>query len=74
MLNEDELEEQFVKGTGPGGQSVNKSVNCVVLCHVPTRKCQMEMAIQKVLKFIIKYVFEYYLFSLDNNRKLNEYV
>ncbi|OQR73407.1 putative peptide chain release factor C12orf65 -like protein [Tropilaelaps mercedesae] len=36
VLNEAELEEQVVKGSGPGGQSVNKSVNCVILCHVPT--------------------------------------
>lgn len=35
-LVEDELEEQFVKGSGPGGQSVNKTSNCVVLKHLPT--------------------------------------
>lgn len=35
-LDETELEEQFVRGTGPGGQSVNKTANCVVLKHVPT--------------------------------------
>ncbi|XP_029389594.1 probable peptide chain release factor C12orf65 homolog, mitochondrial isoform X2 [Mus pahari] len=30
-LNESELEEQFVKGHGPGGQATNKTSNCV--CH-----------------------------------------
>lgn len=35
-LNEAELEEQFVQGEGPGGQSVNKTNNCVVLKHIPT--------------------------------------
>lgn len=35
-LKEDELEEQFVSGHGPGGQNVNKSMNCVVLKHVPS--------------------------------------
>ncbi|XP_040106707.1 probable peptide chain release factor C12orf65 homolog, mitochondrial [Oryx dammah] len=35
-LNEHELEEQFVKGHGPGGQATNKTSNCVVLRHVPS--------------------------------------
>lgn len=35
-LIESELEEQFVKGSGPGGQAVNKTSNCVVLKHLPT--------------------------------------
>jgi protein subunit release factor B len=35
-LNEEELDEQFVKGSGPGGQAVNKTNNCVVLLHKPT--------------------------------------
>lgn len=35
-LNESELEEQFVKGHGPGGQATNKTSNCVVLKHVPS--------------------------------------
>ncbi|CAL1616589.1 unnamed protein product [Knipowitschia caucasica] len=36
VLNEEELEEQFVRGSGPGGQATNKTSNCVVLKHVPT--------------------------------------
>lgn len=36
VLNEAELEENLVRGSGPGGQSVNKSSNCVVLRHMPT--------------------------------------
>ncbi|XP_072028997.1 uncharacterized protein [Amphiura filiformis] len=35
-LNEDELEEMFVRGSGPGGQSTNKTNNCVVVKHLPT--------------------------------------
>ena len=35
-LIDDDLEEQFVRGHGPGGQSVNKTSNCVVLKHKPT--------------------------------------
>lgn len=36
VLKDDELEERFVRGSGPGGQSVNKTSNCVVLHHTPT--------------------------------------
>ena len=35
-LNEDDLEEQYIHGSGPGGQCVNKSHNCVLLKHKPT--------------------------------------
>ncbi|XP_063171588.1 mitochondrial translation release factor in rescue [Candoia aspera] len=35
-LNEADLEEQFVRGFGPGGQATNKTNNCVVLKHLPT--------------------------------------
>ncbi|XP_034940796.1 probable peptide chain release factor C12orf65, mitochondrial [Chelonus insularis] len=35
-LDENDLEENFVKGSGPGGQAVNKTNNAVVLKHIPT--------------------------------------
>ena len=35
-LDESTLVEKFVKGTGPGGQSVNKTRNCVQLTHLPS--------------------------------------
>ena len=35
-VDESELEEMFVRGSGPGGQSVNKTSNCVVMKHLPT--------------------------------------
>jgi protein subunit release factor B len=35
-LREQDLEESFVRSTGPGGQHVNKTSTCVVLSHVPT--------------------------------------
>ncbi|NXW02176.1 CL065 factor, partial [Fregetta grallaria] len=35
-LTEAELEEQFVRGNGPGGQATNKTNNCVVLKHIPS--------------------------------------
>lgn len=35
-LNDDDMEENFIRGWGPGGQKVNKSNNCVQLIHKPT--------------------------------------
>ncbi|XP_075969872.1 mitochondrial translation release factor in rescue-like isoform X2 [Anticarsia gemmatalis] len=35
-INEFDLTENFVRGSGPGGSAVNKNANCVVLTHVPT--------------------------------------
>lgn len=35
-LNDNDLQEQFVRGSGPGGQAVNKTSNAVVLKHKPT--------------------------------------
>lgn len=37
-INEYDLTENFVKGSGPGGSAVNKNSNCVVLTHIPTGK------------------------------------
>lgn len=36
VLAESDLDEQMVRGSGPGGQAVNKTNNCVVLKHKPT--------------------------------------
>jgi len=35
-LREEQLREQFVLGSGSGGQKVNKSANSVSLTHLPT--------------------------------------
>lgn len=32
-ISEDALEEQFVQGSGPGGQKINKTSSCVVLSY-----------------------------------------
>lgn len=33
---EEDLEERFIRGGGPGGQKVNKSATCVWLRHAPS--------------------------------------
>jgi len=35
-IKEHELKEQFILGSGPGGQKVNKTSSSVVLLHLPT--------------------------------------
>lgn len=50
VLREDEIEEKFVRGSGPGGQSVNKTSNCCVLRHIPTGiiiKCHIHRQVTK---------------------------
>jgi uncharacterized protein (UPF0248 family) len=42
-LNENDLTETFIRGTGPGGQKINKTSNRVCLVHEPTQlrvECQ----------------------------------
>ncbi|EKE08419.1 MAG: hypothetical protein ACD_17C00173G0003 [uncultured bacterium] len=42
-LQEGDLIEKFILGTGKGGQKINKTSNCVYLKHLPTGieiKCQ----------------------------------
>ena len=35
-LSEEDLEEKFVRSSGPGGQKVNKSSTCIHLTHSPS--------------------------------------
>ena len=35
-LREEDLQEKYVRSSGPGGQKVNKTASCVYLKHVPT--------------------------------------
>lgn len=42
-IREEDLRENFVKASGPGGQNINKVSTCVILTHKPSGvsvKCQ----------------------------------
>ncbi|MCB1149090.1 MAG: peptide chain release factor-like protein [Chlamydiia bacterium] len=44
-IEEEDLEEKFILGSGKGGQKVNKTSNCVWLKHIPSKlevKCMQE--------------------------------
>ena len=56
-LNDEDLEEKFVKGSGNGGQKVNKTSNRVVLTHLPTQirvECQDTRSLQQNRKIARK--------------------
>jgi len=55
-VRERDIEEQFVRSSGAGGQKVNKSSTCVVLHHRPTGvrvKCQRERS-QALNRFLAR--------------------
>uniref|UniRef100_A0A8B9DPJ1 Mitochondrial translation release factor in rescue n=1 Tax=Anser cygnoides TaxID=8845 RepID=A0A8B9DPJ1_ANSCY len=60
-LTEAELEEQFVRGDGPGGQATNKTSNCVVLKHIPSGivvKCHQTRSVEQNRKIARKILQE----------------
>jgi uncharacterized protein (UPF0248 family) len=56
-LSEDDLTETFVRGSGPGGQKINKTNNKVLLIHNPTQlrvECQETRSLQQNRKIARK--------------------
>jgi protein subunit release factor B len=35
-IDEKDIEESAIKGSGPGGQAINKTQNCCQIKHIPT--------------------------------------
>ena len=55
-INEQDLEESFIRSSGPGGQNVNKVSTCVVLRHRPSGlevRCQQERS-QALNRFLAR--------------------
>lgn len=55
-LKECDIEEHFVRSSGPGGQKTNKTSSCVVLVHKPTQlrvKCQVDRS-QALNRFLAR--------------------
>lgn len=56
-LNEEDLSENFVRGSGAGGQKINKTANKVILVHEPTQvrvECQETRSLQQNRKIARK--------------------
>lgn len=55
-IYEKDIQEQFIRSSGRGGQHVNKASTCVYLKHIPTRievKCQQERS-QSLNRFLAR--------------------
>ena len=55
-IQESDLTEKFVRGTGRGGQKINKTSSCVYLKHLPSGievKCQRERS-REINRFLAR--------------------
>jgi len=57
-INEEDIEEKFIRSLGKGGQKVNKTSSCVYIKHIPTGievKCMRERS-QSINRFLARRV------------------
>ncbi|XP_059850541.1 mitochondrial translation release factor in rescue [Hypanus sabinus] len=72
VVAEADLDEQFVRGHGPGGQATNKTSNCVVLKHVPSGivvKCHQTRSVdqnRKIARTILQQKLDVYYNGIDS--------
>ncbi len=70
-IDESELKETFVRGSGPGGQKINKTSVCVQLVHSPSGfqiKCQKTRS-QALNRYYAKLALCEELESRNSNEK-----
>src|ERR1041384_8455539 len=70
-VREEDIEEQFVRSSGAGGQNVNKVSSCVLLHHRPSGirvRCQKERS-QGLNRFLARRILLEKIESLRRDRK-----
>jgi peptide chain release factor len=73
-IREGELEERFIRSSGPGGQNVNKTSTCVYLTHRPSGvevKCQKTRS-QAMNRFLARRILCEKLEALIEGRRSAE--
>ncbi|HMP73668.1 MAG TPA: peptide chain release factor-like protein [Kiritimatiellia bacterium] len=70
-IREEDLEESFIRGSGSGGQKINKTSSCVQLIHRPSGvevKCQRERS-QAMNRFFARRELCEKLEAIEEGRK-----
>lgn len=73
-IKEEDIQEQFIRSGGAGGQNVNKTSTCVYLKHLPTKievKCQEERS-QALNRFLARRILAEKIETLLLGKKSEE--
>ena len=77
ILDEKELEEKFVRGSGPGGQKINKRMHNVQLTHIPSGisvHCQEQRELssnRKIARKILAVKVDHFYHGEEGKSKLS---